>query len=58
MRVDIKALVSCDSIFMLDNWLDSKGAIIEYKIAKMLGLEIQYEKKPNLIKKWLYLTFK
>lgn len=58
MRVDVVALVYCDSIYMLDNWLYSKGAIVEYKIAKMLGLKIKYEQKPNIIKKWLYLNFK
>ena len=43
MKEDIKALCDCDSIFMLSNWKDSKGAIIEHSIALLLGLEINYE---------------
>jgi hypothetical protein len=43
MKEDIKALCDCDSIFMLENWVDSKGAIIEHTIAMYLGMKVQYE---------------
>jgi len=43
MREDIKALCDCDSIFMLSNWVDSKGAIIEHTIAMYLGLKVIYQ---------------
>ena len=43
MRVCIKALCECDEIYMLSNWTDSKGAIIEHTIAMYLGLKVQYE---------------
>lgn len=43
MKEDIKALCDCDSIFMLSNWSDSKGAIIEHSIARDLGMTILYE---------------
>jgi len=41
---DIKVLFECDAIFMLSDWGLSKGARIEYQIAKELGLEIMFEK--------------
>lgn len=46
MREDIKALCECDAIYMLSNWTDSKGAIIEHRIALYLGLQVYY--CPNL----------
>jgi hypothetical protein len=44
MREDLKALLDCDSIYMLNGWNDSKGANLEYHIAISLGLEVIYEK--------------
>ena len=44
MRVDLKALIDCDTIYMLSNWEDSRGAKIEHDLAQSLGLEIIYEK--------------
>ena len=43
MKEDVKALCECDVIYMLSNWTDSKGAIIEHTIAMYLGLKVQYE---------------
>ena len=43
MREDIKALCDCDEIYMLENWMDSKGAIIEHTMAIYLGIKVQYE---------------
>ena len=45
MREDVKALCECDAIYMLSNWTDSKGAIIEHTIAMYLGLKVQYEEQ-------------
>ena len=42
MIADIKELLECESIFMLSNWRDSKGATIENSVAKGLGLTIIY----------------
>lgn len=42
MKEDIKALCDCDAIFMLTNWTDSKGAIIEHTIAMYLGFKVEY----------------
>lgn len=43
MKEDIKAMCDCDSIYMLDNWTDSKGAIIEHSIAIQIGLRPIYQ---------------
>jgi hypothetical protein len=43
MKQDLKALLDCDSIYMLNNWTDSKGAIIEHKLASDLNLSILSE---------------
>lgn len=47
MKEDVKALCDCDEIFMLSNWVDSKGAIIEHTIAMYLGLKVHYEVVPQ-----------
>jgi hypothetical protein len=44
MKADIREMMSCDAIFMLTNWTDSKGAEIERRIALDLGIKIIYEK--------------
>ena len=43
MRVDLKALLGCDAIYMLNGWMLSRGSRIEYILAKELGLKIYYE---------------
>lgn len=47
MREDVKALCDSDAIYMLSNWTDSKGAIIEHTIAMYLGLKVFYQEKPD-----------
>jgi len=37
--LDISILRHCDAIFLLDNWKESKGAIKEQKIAKLLNMK-------------------
>jgi hypothetical protein len=43
MKVDIKALCDCEAIYMLENWLNSKGALIEHALACDLGLKVYYQ---------------
>lgn len=45
MVKDIESLLSCDAIFMMDDWMESKGAQIEYDIANRLGKDIWFESK-------------
>lgn len=40
MRRDIKAMVECDQVFLLEGWLWSRGARLEYRLAKKLGITI------------------
>lgn len=42
MAEDIRALLVCDAILMLENWRESKGARVEHAIAVQLGLKIFY----------------
>ena len=43
MIKDISGLLDCDAIYMLKNWGQSKGARIEYQIAKEMDLKIIFE---------------
>lgn len=43
MKQDINALLGCDAIFMLRGWWRSKGARLEHRISKALGMAIIYE---------------
>ena len=40
LTMDFYWLSKCDAIHMLPGWRDSKGASMEYLVAKGLGLEI------------------
>jgi len=42
MRTDLKEMMDCTHIFMLHNWEESKGAILEHNLAKELGFTIIY----------------
>lgn len=44
MLEDIAQLFTCEGIFLLDNWQDSKGARIEHFIAQEMGMMILTEK--------------
>lgn len=44
MRADIKQLCDCCSIYMLDGWMSSKGAYVEFFIARELGMKIYFER--------------
>ena len=43
LKEDLKALLDCDSIYMLEGWKDSTGANIEHDLAIKLGFKIIYE---------------
>jgi len=43
MLDDIKGLFDCDAIFMQKDWGQSKGARVEYAIARELGLQVLHE---------------
>lgn len=39
MRADLKLLLGCDYIYMLEGWENSRGARIERELAENLGIE-------------------
>lgn len=41
MKADIKALLDCDSIVMLEGWEDSQGAHLELHIAHRVGIKVR-----------------
>lgn len=43
MKADIKVLMDCEGIYMIGNWAESPGAIIEHTLALQLGMTIWYE---------------
>lgn len=45
MKEDLRALIDCDAIYMLNGWNKSKGATLEYVVATGLGLEVFYEEE-------------
>lgn len=44
MLEDLNALASCEAIYMLNNWTQSKGAKVEHDLAAGAGLIIIFEK--------------
>lgn len=40
---DIEELLKCNAIYMLRNWGQSRGARVEYAIARELGINIIFE---------------
>lgn len=42
MKVDIKAMLECDAVLMLPGWIFSKGAMIEWIIAKLFKIKVFY----------------
>lgn len=40
LRNDLKALLDCDTIAMLDGWMDSNGAHLEMHIAHRVGIKV------------------
>lgn len=43
MRRDLEQLIKCDIIYLLEGWGKSKGAWLEYQVAKGLGMSIMFE---------------
>ena len=50
MRQCVSALMKCDHLYLLKDWQDSEGALIEKAIAERLGIRIIMEEKNRLFK--------
>jgi hypothetical protein len=42
MRLSIAQIVTCDRVHMLPGWEGSRGAVIEHRLAKDIGIEVTY----------------
>lgn len=40
MKADLRAMLGCDGVYLLNNWEDSKGAKMECDIAVKCGMSI------------------
>lgn len=40
MRYDLKLLLTCDAIYMMAGWYNSRGCMTEYLVARDCGIEI------------------
>lgn len=43
MKIDLKLLLMCDTIYMLRGLKDSKGAFVEHALAEINNLNIMYQ---------------
>lgn len=53
LRRDIEALMTCDAIYMMEDWEMSQGATIEHGVARGIGLDVIYE-SPRDTAKYVY----
>ena len=42
MRICIREMLKCDAIYLLPDWQESRGAMLEYYIAKEIGMKSIY----------------
>ncbi|UZV40248.1 hypothetical protein Acica_43 [Acidovorax phage Acica] len=47
MRMDIARLVTCDAVYMLPGWQNSRGALVEHTLATGLGLQVLHARRPR-----------
>lgn len=43
MIVDVWKMLWCNAVYFQSNWMDSRGACIEFQIALWLGKELHYQ---------------
>lgn len=46
MKKCIAALMECNAIYILDDWINSKGARIEYNLANQLNFKLFNDQNP------------
>ena len=48
MCIRDRAISTCDFIYMMDGWQNSRGAKMEYEFAKMIGIQIIFQDLSNI----------
>lgn len=48
LRADLKALLDCDQIFMLEGWQRSPGARAEMEVAAICGINIWFQNREQM----------
>lgn len=48
MKADITALLTCDSIFLMNGWNRSAGCKCELDVATAIGLDVFFEAQVNI----------
>lgn len=43
MRADLRELMSCEAIYLLGGWEESRGANVEKAVAEACGMDVIYE---------------
>jgi len=49
MRMALAQLVQCERIVLLPGWTESRGALIERKLAQVLGMEVVHFTDPAML---------
>jgi hypothetical protein len=49
MRLSLAQLLSCHALVMLPGWWKSRGARVEWLLAKVLGLHVYYPRDMRLL---------
>lgn len=52
MRADLKMLLKCDCIMMLEGWERSLGARVEHEVALSCGMRVMNESDPSMSNFW------
>ena len=48
MKLDIGEMLTCDAVYLLNGWEESKGAKIEKRLAEEVGLAVYYQDKGDI----------
>ena len=53
MKEDLKNLLCCDAIYLLEGWEESKGAKLEMDVASSCGLRVFYNESIDTLLKYV-----
>lgn len=50
MKRDFELLLTCDCIYMMEEWTHSAGCKVEFDVATAIGLKVKFEGVPEPVK--------